>query len=205
MRKGRNKNKTTMEEKEIKQEGEQQTVETEAQQNEQNAETKQEANEQATAENAEVKPEEPKEPTAEEQLEQMKDRYLRLMAEYDNYRKRTLKEKTELLLSGSQGAVKAILPVLDDFERALSAKTDDAEAVRQGMELIFNKFNKILEGLGVKKMEAVGADFDTDLHEAIAMIPAPKDELKGKVIDCIQAGYTLNDKVIRCAKVAVGQ
>lgn len=194
-----------MEEKEIKQESEQQTVETEAPKNEQNAETQKEADAQPSAEAEVTKSEEPKEPTAEEQLAQLKDRYLRLMAEYDNYRKRTLKEKTELLLSGSQGAVKAILPVLDDFERAMATKTDDIEAVRKGMELIFNKFNKILEGMGVKKMEAVGADFDTDLHEAIAMIPAPKDELKGKVIDCIQAGYTLNDKVIRCAKVAVGQ
>lgn len=149
--------------------------------------------------------EEAKQPTTEEQLEQLKDRYLRLMAEYDNYRKRTLKEKTELLLGGSESTVKAVLPVLDDFERAIAHQTDDAEAIKKGIELIFNKFNKALESLGVKKIDAIGNVFNTDLHEAVAMIPAPTDDMKGKVIDCIQTGYTLNDKVIRCAKVAVGQ
>jgi len=149
--------------------------------------------------------EKPKEPTAEEQLAELKDRYLRLMAEYDNYRKRTLKEKTELLLGGSEKTVKAILPILDDFERAMADKSDDVEAIKKGTELIFSKFNKVLEGLGLKKIEAIGAEFDTDLHEAVAMIPAPTDDMKGKVIDCVQTGYSLNDKVIRCAKVAVGQ
>jgi len=149
--------------------------------------------------------EKPKEPTAEEQLADLKDRYLRLMAEYDNYRKRTLKEKTELLLGGSEKTVKAILPILDDFERAMADKSDDVEAIKKGTELIFSKFNKVLEGLGLKKIQAIGTEFDTDLHEAVAMIPAPTDDMKGKVIDCVQTGYTLNDKVIRCAKVAVGQ
>jgi len=194
-----------MEGKEIKPDREQETNENETPQSEQSTENEQEETEQTSAEEEAPKPEEPQEPTTEEQLAQMKDRYLRLMAEYDNYRKRTLKEKTELILSGGQSTVKAILPVLDDFERAIATESDDVDAVKKGMELIFNKFNKVLESLGVKKIEAVGADFDTDLHEAVAMIPAPKDEQKGKVIDCIQTGYTLNDKVIRCAKVAVGQ
>lgn len=215
-RKGRNKNIKIMDEKEIKQENEQENVQTEQTatetQTDNAADNKQETNSSApkdsnndTAKESEAKAEETKEPTTEEQLEQLKDRYLRLMAEYDNYRKRTLKEKTDLLLSGSQSTVKAILPVLDDFERAMANQTDDAEAIKKGTELIFNKFNKVLESLGVKKIEAIGAQFDTDMHEAVAMIPAPSDDMKGKVIDCIQNGYTLNDKVIRCAKVAVGQ
>lgn len=202
-----------MDEKEIKRENNPQEEPTEAEQTENKAAATEgnpaEGDADASANPAdETGPEaeeKPKEPTTEEQLAELKDRYLRLMAEYDNYRKRTLKEKTELLLGGSQSTVKAILPVLDDFERAVAHQTDDIEAMKQGMGLIFNKFNKTLESLGVKKIEAVGADFDTDRHEAVAMIPAPSDDMKGKVIDCVQTGYTLNDKVIRCAKVAVGQ
>ena len=142
---------------------------------------------------------------AEEQIAQLKDKYLRTVAEFDNYKKRTLKEKTELVLNGSEKAVCAVLPILDDFERALSNANDDAKAMKQGMQLIFNKFCKTLESLGVKKIETEGKDFDVDFHEAVAMVPGMGDDKKGKVIDCVQTGYQLNDKVIRHAKVAVGQ
>ena len=152
------------------------------------------------------------EPTIEEQLEaakkeveQYKDKYLRAVAEFDNYRKRTLKEKAELLLNGSEKAVCAFLPILDDFERAIADKTEDVNAIKEGMQIIFNKFNKTLESLGVKKIETEGKDFDVDFHEAVAMVPGMGDDKKGKVIDCVQKGYQLNDKVIRHAKVAVGQ
>ena len=142
---------------------------------------------------------------AEEQIAQLKDKYLRTVAEFDNYKKRTLKEKTELVLNGSEKAICAVLPILDDFERALSNSNDDAKAMREGMQLIFNKFCKTLESLGVKKIETEGKDFDVDFHEAVAMVPGMGDDKKGKVIDCVQTGYQLNDKVIRHAKVAVGQ
>lgn len=152
------------------------------------------------------------EPTIEEQLEvakkeveQYKDKYLRAVAEFDNYRKRTLKEKAELLLNGSEKAVCAFLPILDDFERAIADKTEDVNAIKEGMQIIFNKFNKTLGSLGVKKIETEGKDFDVDFHEAVAMVPGMGDDKKGKVIDCVQTGYQLNDKVIRHAKVAVGQ
>lgn len=152
------------------------------------------------------------EPTIEEQLEaakkeveQYKDKYLRAVAEFDNYRKRTLKEKAELLLNGSEKAVCAFLPILDDFERAIADKTEDVNAIKEGMQIIFNTFNKTLESLGVKKIETEGKDFDVDFHEAVAMVPGMGDDKKGKVIDCVQTGYQLNDKVIRHAKVAVGQ
>lgn len=152
------------------------------------------------------------EPTIEEQLEvakkeveQYKDKYLRAVAEFDNYRKRTLKEKAELLLNGSEKAVCAFLPILDDFERAIADKTEDVNAIKEGMQIIFNKFNKTLESLGVKKIETEGKDFDVDFHEAVAMVPSMGNDKKGKVIDCVQTGYQLNDKVIRHAKVAVGQ
>lgn len=141
------------------------------------------------------------------QVETLKDKYLRSVAEFDNYRKRTLKEKTELILNGSEKAVQAVLPVVDDMERAISnaAKSDDIAALKEGVELIYQKLSKVLEGLGVKKIETKGADFDTDYHEAVAMVPGMGDDKKGKVLDCVQTGYTLNDKVIRHAKVAVGQ
>lgn len=152
------------------------------------------------------------EPTIEEQLEatkkeveQYKDKYLRAVAEFDNYRKRTLKEKAELLLNGSEKAVCAFLPILDDFERAIADKTENVNAIKEGVQIIFNKFNKTLESLGVKKIETEGKDFDVDFHEAVAMVPGMGDDKKGKVIDCVQTGYQLNDKVIRHAKVAVGQ
>ena len=144
---------------------------------------------------------------AQEEIEQLRDKYLRSVAEFDNYRKRTTKEKAELILNGGANAIKAILPVLDDMERAIEngGKTDDPEVLREGMELIYQKFQKALEGLGVKKIETEDADFDVDIHEAIAMVPGMGDDKKGKVIDCLQQGYKLNDKVIRHAKVAVGQ
>ena len=142
---------------------------------------------------------------AEEQIAILKDKYLRSVAEFDNYKKRTLKEKTELLLNGSEKAVCAVLPILDDFERALADNTDDPKAMKDGMQIIFNKFNKTLESLGVKKIETKDKDFNVDFHEAVAMVPGMGDDKKGKIIDCIQTGYQLNEKVIRHAKVAVGQ
>lgn len=142
---------------------------------------------------------------AKKEVEQYKDKYLRAVAEFDNYRKRTLKEKAELLLNGSEKAVCAFLPILDDFERAIADKTEDVNAIKEGMQIIFNKFNKTLESLGVRKIETEGKDFDVDFHEAVAMVPGMGDDKKGKVIDCVQTGYQLNDKVIRHAKVAVGQ
>lgn len=142
---------------------------------------------------------------AKKEVEQYKDKYLRAVAEFDNYRKRTLKEKAELLLNGSEKAVCAFLPILDDFERAIADKTEDVNAIKEGVHIIFNKFNKTLESLGVRKIETEGKDFDVDFHEAVAMVPGMGDDKKGKVIDCVQTGYQLNDKVIRHAKVAVGQ
>ena len=142
---------------------------------------------------------------AQNEAEQWKDKYIRLVAEFDNYKKRTLKEKSELILNGSEKTVAAILPILDDFERATADKTEDPQAIKEGYELIYKKFLKALETLGVHKIETDNADFDVDYHEAIAMVPGMGDDKKGKVIDCVQTGYTLNDKVIRHAKVAVGQ
>ena len=141
------------------------------------------------------------------EIEQLKTQMLYKTAEFDNYRKRTLKEKAELILNGGEKAVSAILPVIDDMERAIEngSKTEDPAVLREGMELIYHKFMKTLESLGVKKIETEDADFDTDLHEAVAMVPGMGDDKKGKVIDCLQTGYQLNDKVIRHAKVAVGQ
>ena len=144
---------------------------------------------------------------ANEKIAELEDKYLRTVAEFDNYRKRVLKEKTELILNGGARVAEAVLPVLDDMERAIAngEKTDDLQVLREGMELIHAKFVKTLESQGVKKIETENADFDTDVHEAVAMVPGMGDDKKGKVIDCIQAGYKINDKVIRHAKVAVGQ
>ena len=142
---------------------------------------------------------------AQNEAEQWKDKYIRLVAEFENYKKRTLKEKSELILNGSEKTVAAILPILDDFERATADKTEDPQAIKEGYELIYKKFLKALETLGVHKIKTDDADFDVDYHEAIAMVPGMGDDKKGKVIDCVQTGYTLNDKVIRHAKVAVGQ
>ena len=153
--------------------------------------------------------EEEKDPleVAQAKIAELNDALLRKMAEFENYRKRTVKEKAELILNGGEKTVTKILPVIDDMERAIEngKKTDDVEALREGMDLIYKKFIKTLEGLGVKRIETEGQDFDTDYHEAIAMVPGMGDDKKGKVIDCVQTGYTMNDKVIRFAKVAVGQ
>ena len=140
-------------------------------------------------------------------LAEMKNQLLYKAAEFENYRKRTLKERAELILNGGEKVITAILPVLDDMERAIAngSKTEDPQVLREGMELIYQKFVKTLESQGVSKIETKDADFDTDLHEAVAMVPGMGDDKKGKVIDCLQEGYKLNDKVIRHAKVAVGQ
>ncbi len=156
------------------------------------------------AENAETEQQDPLE-AAKAEIEELKKQALYKQAEFENFRKRTLKEKADLILAGGEKAITAILPVLDDFERALADKSDDANAIREGMELIFQKFQKTLESLGVKKIETEGADFNVDYHESIALVPGMGEDKKGKVIDCVQTGYTLNDKVIRFAKVAVGQ
>jgi molecular chaperone GrpE len=144
---------------------------------------------------------------AQKEIEELKTQLLYKAAEFDNYRKRTLKERAELILNGGEKTITAILPVLDDMERAIDngAKTDDPQVLREGMELIYQKFVKALESQGVTKIETKDADFDTDVHEAVAMVPGMGDDKKGKVIDCLQEGYKLNDKVIRHAKVAVGQ
>ena len=142
-----------------------------------------------------------------EQVAELKDKYLRQVAEFDNYRKRTLKERTELILNGGEKVITTLLPVLDDMERAISngKKTDDPTVLREGIELIYHKLVKVLESQGVSKIETQDADFNTDIHEAVAMVPGMGNDKKGKVIDCLATGYKLNDKVIRHAKVAVGQ
>ena len=144
---------------------------------------------------------------AQKEIEELKTQLLYKVAEFDNYRKRTLKERAELILNGGEKFITAILPILDDMERAIEngKKTDDPAVLREGMELIHQKFMKTLEGQGVSMIETENADFDTDVHEAVAMVPGMGDDKKGKVIDCLQKGYKLNDKVIRHAKVAVGQ
>lgn len=138
------------------------------------------------------------------EISELKTKILYMQAEFDNYRKRAMKEKADLILSGGEKTITAVLPVIDDFERALADKSDNPEAIREGMQLIYQKFIKTLEGLGVKKIETEGADFNVDYHEAVAQVPGMGEDKSGKVIDCIQTGYTLNDKVIRFAKVAVG-
>ena len=140
-------------------------------------------------------------------IEEQKDKYLRLSAEFDNYRKRTLKEKAELIKNGGEKAIRAILPILDDLERALQnmQKADDVKAMYEGIDLIYQKFLKGLSQEGLQKMEPVGEVFDTDYHEAVALVPAPSEDQKGKVLDYVQTGYKLNDKVIRHAKVVVAQ
>ena len=144
---------------------------------------------------------------ANEQIEEQKDKYLRLSAEFDNYRKRTMKEKAELILNGGEKSISSILPIVDDFERALKnmETATDVAAVKEGVELIYNKFMSVLGQNGVKVIETKEQPLDTDYHEAIAVIPAPNEALKRKNLDCVQTGYILNDKVIRHAKVVVGE
>ena len=144
---------------------------------------------------------------ANQEIEEQKDKYLRLSAEFDNYRKRTMKEKAELILNGSEKSISSILPIVDDFERAIKnmETATDVAAVKEGVELIYNKFMNVLRQNGVKVIDTKELPLDTDYHEAIAVIPAPDEALKGKILDCVQTGYTLNDKVIRHAKVVVGE
>ena len=198
-----------MTEKDINNEGEETLDETPLE--ETDKESAENTAEEAAADTQEEEKEEAEEKDplvkAQEEIEELKDKWLRSVAEFENYRKRTLKERAELILNGGEKVITAILPILDDMERAIEngAKTDDPEVLREGMTLIHQKFLKILEAQGVSKIESKDADFDTDVHEAVAMVPGMGDDKKGKVIDCLQEGYKLNDKVIRHAKVAVGQ
>ena len=184
-------------EEELQQEG----TQTEAQNAEgesQNAETEQPAKEET--------PEE-KIAALQAELEKSQKEYLFLMAEFDNYRKRTVKEKAELIKNGGEKAMLGVLPVIDDFERAIDAidKSSDVEGLKEGVDLIYNKFMKYLESQQVKPMESTGTDFDADIYEAVTTFPAPDESMKGKVIDTVQKGYTINEKVLRHAKVVVGQ
>lgn len=208
------KSQTTMKEnkEEIKEQEEVSTEQTDNQTESTDKEqtTEQEAN--ADAENSNETAEEEaqqKDPlkAAQEEIAKLKDQYLRKAAEFENFRKRTIKEKADLILNGGEKTIVALLPVIDDMERAIEngAKTEDPAVIREGIELIYQKCVKTLESLGVKKIDTNDADFNTDMHEAIALVPGMGDDKKGKVIDCVQTGYTLNEKVIRHAKVAVGQ
>ena len=192
------KEKKTKQEEELKVDDIQDTVEGQSQNEEAT-----EATEPLTAEEKLEK--ELKEALA--QIEDQKDKYLRLSAEFDNYRKRTMKEKAELILNGGEKTIGSILPVVDDFERALKnmETATDVAAVKEGVELIYNKFMSVLAQDGVKVIETKDKPLDTDYHEAIAVVPAPDKALKGKILDCVQTGYMLNDKVIRHAKVVVGE
>ena len=167
-------------------------------------ETANEANEQEQP--VEMTPEE-RIASLEAQLEKEKKEYVFLMAEFDNFRKRTLKDKAEIIKNGAESAMRNILPRSDDFDRALqaTATSEDVAAVREGVELIYNKFIKYLESNGVKEMTTTGETFDADIHEAVTTFPAPSEDLKGKIIDTVQKGYSINDKVLRHAKVVVGQ
>jgi len=183
-----------------KNEAEEKLMEDQVQEASENEETEEEATE-------EEEVEEPKEPTTEEKLAELQDRYLRLTAEYDNFRKRTLKEKIDLQKSANESLLGALLPVADDFDRAMQSVEDatDIEAVKEGMRLISGKFQGFLNQQGVIEIEAVNNKFDTDVHEAITKIPAPSKKLKGKVVDVVQKGYYLNDKVLRFSKVVIGE
>ncbi len=165
-----------------------------------------ETSEEVKNEEAEAEEPDPLE-KAQEEIADLKDKWLRSVAEFENYRKRTLKERAELILNGGEKVITAILPILDDMERAIEngSKTEDPKVLSEGMQLIHQKFMKILEAQGVSKIDTKDVDFDTDVHEAVAMVPGMGEDKKGKVIDCLQQGYKLNDKVIRHAKVAVGQ
>ena len=194
-----------MEEKEINKDEE--TVKTDEMSAEQPSDNVTDENEVEVTSDEEAQEEKDPLEAAQEQIADLKDKYLRQVAEFDNYRKRTLKERAELILNGGEKTIVALLPVIDDMERAMKIgeKTDDPQVLREGMELIYHKMMKTLEGLGVKKIDTTDADFNTDLHAAEALVPGMGDDKKGKVIDCIATGYTLNDKVSRHAKVAGGQ
>lgn len=188
------------EEKELKQK---QVADEKAENQSEETQHKEEANEELTNEQKLEKELE----AAQKTIEEQQDKYLRLSAEFDNYRKRTMKEKAELIKNGGEKAINAVLPILDDMERALqnAQKSEDIQAVCKGIELISQKFQKVLAQEGLEKIEPVGEAFDTDFHEAVALVPAPSEEQKGKVLDCVQTGYKLHDKVIRHAKVVVAQ
>ena len=197
-----------MTEKDINIEGEETLDEAPVEETAKEAADEEVKSEEVKSEEAEATEEE-KDPLekAQEQIEELKTQLLYKVAEFENYRKRTLKERAELILNGGEKVITAILPIIDDMERAIEngAKTDDPEVLREGMTLIHQKFMKTLESQGVSKIDTKDADFDTDVHEAVAMVPGMGEDKKGKVIDCLQKGYKLNDKVIRHAKVAVGQ
>ena len=170
-------------------------------------EEKAEAPEEEQAEHEEDNSPEAQLAKAQNEIADLKDKYLRQAAEFDNYRKRVATEKGELVKNGGARVMTAILPILDDFERAHENmdKMEDVAAVKEGVQLIIDKFLKLLKQEGLEKMDVVGKPFDVDFHEAIAMVPGQPDEMRGKVIDCVQSGYKMNDKVIRHAKVAVAQ
>ena len=178
-------------------------------QNEESVENTEEVNNENvdSQENTDVKEELQSEPTAEEKYAELNDRFIRIHAEFDNYRKRTNKEKIDIIGNASSSVLKDLIPVIDDFERAINNNeiNDDIDSVKQGFELIYNKLMNVVKSRGLTPMDSVGQDFNPDIHEAIANVPAPKKKLKGKVIDAVEKGYTLNDKVIRFAKVVVGQ
>lgn len=196
------KEKEQAKEEEIKQQEAQVEAENDADSTEAEAQS-------AEAEEQEVKEETPDDKIAalQAELDKAKKEYLFLMAEFDNYRKRTLKEKADLIKNGGEKAMLDLLPVVDDFERAIDAidKSDDVDSLKDGVGLIYNKFLKYLESQQVKPMESTGNDFDADIYEAVTTFPAPDESMKGKVIDTVQKGYTINDKVLRHAKVVVGQ
>ena len=198
-----------MTEKDIKIEDEETLNEEPVEETDKEAEAKGTENSETSEDSENSEKSEEKDPLekAQEEITELKTQLLYKAAEFDNYRKRTLKERAELILNGGEKVITAILPILDDMERAIEngEKTDDPEVLREGMTLIYQKFMKTLESQGVTKIDTENADFDTDLHEAVAMVPGMGDDKKGKVIDCLQQGYKLNDKVIRHAKVAVGQ
>lgn len=200
--------KKTEEMKNVEEETAEKNMEQPAAEEEQPVESK--AQQEAEEPEKELTPEEKLQAEVEKlqaEQEEMKDKYLRLSAEFDNYRKRTMKEKAELILNGGEKAFKAILPVIDDMERALATmqKATDVDAVKEGVDLIYNKFIQILGQNGVHAIDTKEKELDTDFHDAIAIIDAPSEELKGKILDCVETGYTLNDKVIRHAKVVVGK
>lgn len=178
-----------------------------AQEEQNNAENLSETSEASTVENSGETQSQDAEKEYLNQLKDFQDRYIRLMAEFDNFRKRTLKERTELIKTAGEDILVNVLPVVDDFERGLQVidKSEDIESVKQGIHLIYNKFREFLNQRGVKEIEAVQQPFNVDEHEAITKIPAPSEDLKGKVVDVVQKGYILNEKVIRFAKVVVGE
>jgi molecular chaperone GrpE len=199
-----------MTEKDINIEDEETLNEAPVDETDKEAEATEETADAETSDNAEAEEKaEEKDPLeeAQAQIADLKDKYLRQVAEFDNYRKRTLKERAELILNGGEKTITALLPVIDDMERAIAngEKTEDPQVLREGMQLIYQKLMKALEAQGVSKINTQDADFDTSLHEAVALVPGMGDDKKGKVIDCMATGYKLNDKVIRYAKVAVGQ